>query len=150
MKQYYLSYQFNCHHVLYLKYLTRCWYKIAWKILLHMAQASFMPLGPCTAGSRTVIATSIYCGVGKLLQWSLTVCELKHLRFWPFVITHFNITVSTTHTWFWWTGMRPHGWWVGFLRSRIVQIILSSVKLFHYVRLTAFVHYGMIECILGF
>jgi hypothetical protein len=36
----------------------------------------------------------------------------------------------TSCDWFWWTGMKQHGWWVGFfLCPASVKFIVSSVKL---------------------
>ena len=99
--------------------------KIPWKFLLPVVQASFMAVGP-----HTVLARSIYFRASKWLQWSLVVFVFQYLGFWSFVITHFNVIVSTTRTWFWWTGIRRCHWWVGFLYSCIVRIILDPGKLF--------------------
>jgi hypothetical protein len=116
--------------------------KILWKFLLRMIQASSMPM---YSRSRTVLARSIYFRVSKWLHWSRVVFEPRYLGFWSFVITRFNIIVSTTHTWFSWTVIRPCCWWVGFPYSCTVQIFLNSGKLcLLFCEIDYFLHYGIV------
>ena len=58
--------------------------------------------------------------------------------------THFNTTVLTFCNWFRQIRTRQYGWQFGFPNSpMVVQTIIRSDKMFHYVNLAAFMLYGM-------
>lgn len=62
-------------------------------------------------------------------------------RFWPFVTTHCDTTVSTFRGCFRRIGMSPRGWPArSWYRANHPQL---SVCVFHWLRLPAFVFYGM-------
>jgi hypothetical protein len=82
----------------------------------------------------------MWCHTGTAQSQSLWTSTFGEVS----LATHFSPTVLTCCNWFQQIRMRPCGWWFCFPNSlMIVQTTIRSDKMFHYVKLAAFVLYGM-------